>query len=644
MNYRPDIDGIRAIAVLAVILYHFGVAGFSGGFVGVDVFFVISGYLITRLIVGEVTGTGRFDFGNFYLRRARRLFPALFVVLACCFVASYFRFSPDEFRRFSGALVHAIASLSNFYFWSESGYFDADAVLKPLLHTWSLAVEEQFYLFWPAMIALSFRFGRKFGAPAIILAVSLLSFYGNHVFHNGQVGLIDRFLPSLAPRFQDGAATIFYLTPFRVFEFGIGAIVLWAPQTDARHNWLREILLVAGLVLVAVSVTTYSDAIVFPYYNALMPCLGTALLIYAGQARYAGWLLRNPVSVGIGLISYSAYLIHWPLWVFYSYGRLDAVTPLGKVALVVVTLVLAVLMYRFVETPFRRPRKDRPKLGPAAFGLTCTMAAFLLILPASNAWANGGWPGRIKAVSFADFQSLDKLMVETTEFAKAHFDLPTFDAGRNRVLVIGDSHSTDAANALGYELGSEFQVRRQWFHPICWRNLDPANPVADKKCPEEVNQLRNSSKLHSADFVVVSSLFGREGKDDAQLLIDFIRTERPNAKIIFLGQSVGFWKFHQYALSAVQEGETGDDLNAEAYRRFYKPSHEFDDEMRSKLVLDANTVFVSKVDAICEKERCMFVLPNNHLVVWDMSHWTMEGGRAIMARILEQNPGLFSQN
>lgn len=645
MHYRPDIDGIRAIAVLSVILYHFGVSGFGGGYVGVDVFFVISGYLITRLITREVTDTGGFRFGNFYLRRARRLFPALFVVLACCFVAAYIRFSPDDLRRFGGALLHAIASLSNFYFWSESGYFDADAVFKPLLHTWSLAVEEQFYMFWPALIALSLRFGGKRGAAGMIVTVSLLSILGNHVFHDGQSSLIDKYTPVLAPAFKDGAATIFYLTPFRMFEFGIGALLLWAPQIDARHNWLKEIVLVVGLMLVFVPVVTYTDTIVFPYYNALMPCIGTALLIYAGQARYTGWLLRNPISVGIGLISYSAYLIHWPLWVFYSYERLDPVTLATKVTLLAVTVVLAFLMYRFVETPLRRPCPGRPKLSPAAFGLACMIAAFLLILPASNAWANGGWPGRQKASSITDFQNLEQLRLDTIDYAQTHsVDLATFDAPNRRVLVIGDSHSTDVANALTYTIGDTYQIRRQWLHAVCWRNIDPANPPASPECIKEIRDLRNSVKLGMANYVVISNLFAREGKDDAQLLIDFIRQQKPSVKIIFLGQTVGFWKFHQYAIPAVQNGVTGDELNTEAYKRFYNVSKAIDEEMKAKLVLDANTVFVSKVDAICEGEKCMFVLPDHHLAVWDMSHWTLEGGRSFMARMLEQHPDLFERD
>ena len=162
MQYRPDIDGLRALAVFSVLFFHLGFTTFGGGYVGVDVFFVISGFLITQLIRAEVQRTESFRFSNFYMRRARRLAPALFFTFALCFAFAVVLFSPSDFERFSGALVHAVVSLSNFYFWTESGYFDTAATVKPLLHTWSLSVEEQFYLVWPATMVFLLLKARPF--------------------------------------------------------------------------------------------------------------------------------------------------------------------------------------------------------------------------------------------------------------------------------------------------------------------------------------------------------------------------------------------------------------------------------------------------------------------------------------------------
>jgi peptidoglycan/LPS O-acetylase OafA/YrhL len=370
-NYRPDIDGLRAIAVLSVVFYHAGFKVFSGGFVGVDVFFVISGFLITRLMVGELA-RGRFTFASFYVRRARRIFPAFFFTMVISFAAAFVLMPPEHMRKFAGSLIYAALSLANIYFYRESGYFDTEAVFKPLLHTWSLSVEEQFYLFWPLLLVLLSARKSKWDAPAVMTILGVISLIW-------------------AERSMTKQSAAFYFPQFRVVEFAVGAIMVWLADFTPPSKAVLEIVLLAGLALIAYPIFMFDTHTAFPGVHALVPCLGAALAIFAGRARFAGTLLNNPISVWLGLISYSLYLIHWPLIVFYKYYRIDELNLLEQCALVFAAVAAAALMYVFVETPFRRPAKP---VSPAAFGLVCAMCTLAIALPAADAWGNGGWRWR----------------------------------------------------------------------------------------------------------------------------------------------------------------------------------------------------------------------------------------------------------
>lgn len=427
-TYRKDIDGIRAIAVMSVLLFHAGFSSFPGGYVGVDIFFVISGFLITGLIKAQVEA-GSFRFGEFYARRVRRLFPALFVTVLLSFLLALLLFSAEHMERFAGEVIYAIGSLSNFYFWSESGYFDADAQFKPLLHTWSLSVEEQFYLFWPVMIVLFIRYLPGWRAVAMLALVGVLSFLGNLLVQDGDQELLEsgKFLVSA---FGDGGSTIYFLTPFRVFEFVIGGLLVWADRLRPSSNLAHELLLLLGLVLSIVPVFIYDEHLLFPSYYALMPCLGAALMIFSGQARYLGWVLRNPLSVRIGLISYSLYLVHWPIYVFYRsyvYGNLTMTEKFGIVA---ASFVLAIALYYLVEQRFRYQKREGNALTPVGFALAAALCSIAIMVPAATGWAKGGWPERAP-----------QFVVNRNEVRCNSDDVCVMQKGnKGVVLLVGDSH------------------------------------------------------------------------------------------------------------------------------------------------------------------------------------------------------------
>ncbi|MGL4395791.1 MAG: acyltransferase family protein, partial [Hyphomicrobium sp.] len=263
--YRPDIDGLRAFAVLAVVLFHVGLAPVSGGYIGVDVFFVISGYLITRLIVNEFAASGRIAFGAFYVRRLRRLFPAMLTTTIASLIAAFIMFSPEQLATFGASAIAAVFSVSNIYFWQQADYFDISAHSKPLLHTWSLSVEEQFYMVLPATLYLLMRsFGRA-GWPLAMLIIAIASL----IIAEVQI-----------PRDAEGA---FYLLPARICEFSVGSLLVWLEQRRFKLPPLgRELLLALGIALMTVPAFTYTPQTRFPGLSAMIVCLGAGLTIYAG--------------------------------------------------------------------------------------------------------------------------------------------------------------------------------------------------------------------------------------------------------------------------------------------------------------------------------------------------------------------------
>ena len=226
-EYRREIEGLRAIAVLCVVFYHLGFPAIKGGFIGVDVFFVISGFLITRMLTKQIEKSGRIDLFGFYVGRVRRLFPALFVTIVISFIAGFFIMGPSDFARFSGAAVHSLLWVSNFFFWAESGYFDATAATKPALHTWSLSVEEQFYLFWPFLLLFAYRFRSAAAATIIVAGIGALSLLGNYLMFLPAAETVQKLGNPLRHFLENPASSIFFLMPFRIFEFAIGAVCLW---------------------------------------------------------------------------------------------------------------------------------------------------------------------------------------------------------------------------------------------------------------------------------------------------------------------------------------------------------------------------------------------------------------------------------
>ena len=360
-KYRPDIDGLRAVAVLAVVLHHLSAPLVPGGYVGVDVFFVISGYLITSIISREIA-EGSFTFTGFYERRARRIFPALFAMMAVTLVAGYFLLLPSDMV---GTLRGALGTLffaSNVVFWRDmaAGYFAAtDAALNPLLHTWSLAVEEQFYVFFPILLLLCYRYARRY-IVWVLIAGAVVSLGG------------------AALLVKSKSVAVFFLSPFRAWELLAGALLAFNALPLLRSRTLRELAAAAGLTAILVACFIFDEKTTFPGLTALVPVLGAVAIIHAGASgsSFVGNLLQLRPIVYIGLISYSLYLWHWPLIVLIRYAM--GMEPLTSwiPALFLASLLLGSLSYHFVEQPFRRgTRFDRKFIFASSVAFASVLAS-----------------------------------------------------------------------------------------------------------------------------------------------------------------------------------------------------------------------------------------------------------------------------
>ena len=440
MNYRSEIDGLRAVAVLPVIAFHAGLPVFTGGFAGVDVFFVLSGYLITRVLL-EGLRQDRYCLLDFYTRRARRLLPALAVVVLACVPFAWVWMGPAAFDSFARSVLAVGLFAANILFWQEGGYFATAAEAKPLLHTWSLAVEEQYYLLFPPLLALLWRRARRH-LVAVLVGLALGSF---------ALAVI-----SVGPRPE----AAFYLAPTRAWELLAGSLAALLAQH--RPAPARDSLALLGLMMILAALLFYDAQTPFPSAWTLLPVAGTVLVIrYARAGTYAAALLSWRPLVGIGLISYSAYLWHQPLFAFARLRTLDAPPPLLMALLAGAALGLAWLTWRYVEQPCRRP-------GPApVLRLSGAVLAGFVALGLALPHLDRGLPaglGPAPQMARDDHACALHTQVSQDQIARCL----ALAEGRSKVVLIGDSHAMAVSAALRAALAQEDQVLISFAHVGCY--------------------------------------------------------------------------------------------------------------------------------------------------------------------------------
>jgi len=451
LSYRAEINGLRAIAVVSVILYHaqmvlFGRDWFEGGFIGVDIFFVISGYLITRIILSELESKGSFSFLNFYERRARRILPMLFVVVITAFTYGFFTLLPNEIRELSLSSLFSILFTSNFYFFDITTEYGAESsLLKPMLHTWSLGVEEQFYLVFPILSIVVFKYFRKYFLT-ILVGLSVISLI---------------FAQWMEVRNAD---LNFYLPFSRFWELAVGSMLAYRELNfkPSNEGFATKSLSIFGFCLVVYSILFFDANTPHPSFYTLLPIVGVALIIgFASRDDLVGKMLGSKPFVWIGLISYSAYLWHFPI---FSFTRIEqgSLSNYDKFSLIIITVVISVLGYFLIEKPFRR------KINSKHFFLFLSSVSAFLILCFSyvgyskgfeDIWLNYSSPQKVNSyLIIRDTQVKTPLVDEQCVFnvvKQPSFDLSerifSCRAQSEQVIyVLGDSHAINLLNMLGY--------------------------------------------------------------------------------------------------------------------------------------------------------------------------------------------------
>lgn len=448
LAYRAEIDGLRAIAVISVVFFHARITGFDGGYAGVDIFFVISGYLITSIIIAEKRA-GIFSIAGFYERRARRILPALFFVVFACVPFAWMWALPAQLKEFSESLIAVSFFVSNFFFWGKSGYFSISAELKPLLHTWSLAVEEQFYVLFPLFFLMIWKFSPR-TKVLILLAISFASLLFAQM--GGNISFNSPFIDASPVWFHPTTYGSFFMPFGRIWELLLGTLVaLYTPTPRTRTDWQAQTLSIVGAIGILVSFIFLERGTPYPSFYTLVPTVSTALiLLFAGPYTLIGRLLGWRLLVGIGLISYSAYLWHQPLFAFARLRTLDTINEMHMVALTGLSLVLGYLSYRFIEKPFReKSRFKRAQIFQMAVG-----ASVIAITLGAIGYLGDGFSQRLGE---KNYQAIVPPKTDLSDCNWEHplpgFPLITYcafgsDQAENIAAVWGDSH----ADALFSEL------------------------------------------------------------------------------------------------------------------------------------------------------------------------------------------------
>jgi peptidoglycan/LPS O-acetylase OafA/YrhL len=628
LNYRPDIDGLRGIAVLLVLVYHLGSSKCRGGFVGVDVFFVISGYLIGSIILSDISAS-TFSLLSFYERRVRRIAPALFVMLfvACLFVYKYFL--PAESTDFAKSLLAATLSTSNIFFLHQSGYFDGPAAMKPLLHTWSLAVEEQFYIFLP-LVLMAIRRYLAARQRALIIFVAALS-----------------FLVSAVGAFRSPDAT-FYLAHTRAWELLLGTLVTLDILPRMSSTLWRNAASFAGLALILTAGYAFDATTPFPGVAALMPCVGAALIIAAGRAgaSLVGRFLALPPLVFVGMISYSLYLWHWPMIVFQGSSGLFAkgVSPkLAKLVVMGISLLVATLSWKFVEQPFRGRRFKISRI--AVFRFAAVGAVVLLILGISIV-ATGGLPSRFpaEAVRVATFLETSDATTKRqyrvgTCFLTSKDEYESFnpsvclqqDSHRRNDLLIGDSHAAQ----LWYGLSVAFPDVNilQATASGCKPTLEQ-NPAADRRCLRLMDYMYSHYlPTHHIDTLLIAARWDRA---------DLQRLPRTIAAVKQRGiEVVLFGPIFQYdsalpRLLALSIKQNRPEIPADHRIAYYE---QLDADMSRLAATQLRVRYISYFKLLCQKGSCLEYAAAGIPLQSDYGHLT-GAGSILMAHRIRESGGL----
>ncbi|WP_106793787.1 acyltransferase family protein [Aquimarina sp. Aq78] len=652
LSYIDHIDVLRAIAVLLVILFHLDFNFVKGGFIGVDVFFVISGFLITRILKHEYEITNTVSFKNFYSRRARRLLPSLFLMLFVVFIMSFLIFAPADFIRLCKVMLMSSLAVSNFFFLGEAGYFDISASLKPLLHTWSLGIEEQFYLIWPISLLLILKIKDKISSRGVILFLLLSSLVITVlVNYYGEPKFLTTLFTENTDFYKDQNAFQFFLLPFRIFEFLIGASIVWMFPLKIKSNIVKEVVLIMGITLLLLPSIFFSKDTPFLSTLNIIPCIGVAILIVIGKTNLSRPLFENKWLKKIGNISYTWYLFHWPIIVFYKYIIERELDIIDQSFLFFVSLLVSLIVFKYYETPLRY-KSYRISIKKDASLVYLMIGCVLLIVIIRNDVINkNGWVWRVPDANIELAQKLKN----PDEFHKNNYggaDLPKIgflgkgSGNHTDFVLMGDSHarhysyglinninknngkSIVVSNVSGFVLpdferkGSEATQKKRVNYALELLNLNPnAVPIIshDWYFQMEVNKVLNDSLGVFEDInisekgyeMVINKIKKFHKLIGNRDMIIIGNVPKPFSKVP-IHKSLFKPKYLQY-FSPVKSFYRQDSisLKTNGYLKNYADENN-------------NIYFLDPVNVFCENEKCI-QFENGKIYYSDGSHLSKEG-------------------
>ena len=594
MKYRPEIDGLRALAVLPVILFHAGFEWFSGGFVGVDVFFVISGYLITTIIISEMS-EGKFSIVNFYERRARRILPALFFVMAACLPFALILMNPIEFREFAQSIFAVNIFASNFFFSIKSGYFDPAVEEKPLLHTWSLAVEEQFYMFFPIFLILIWPLGknRVFYAILILAAFSLL-------------------LSELGWRHKPNFS--FYFTLTRAWELLAGSFTAFLILRNGivKNNSLSFL----GLLLIVFSIFIYDKTTPFPSIYTLVPVAGVLLLIlHSNEETIVGKLLSMKVIVLVGLISYSAYLWHQPIFAFARIELEDKIFENSRSYLFGAIFLFSYLSWRFIEMPFRNKARFSKNdifkisiIGIFIFSTSSLAIHFMSYTSIGKLQMKHGF------IYNVDIEAIKKKALNYTAELSVE-NSSDFVTTKQKILILGDSIADDflAAIKISEKLIGKYEVRHLNYDDLCFDPNYKSNECNTWR--KNINEKKNL--LLESDLILF--VVGFHPSTNINSLLEIFGDYKKKIRLI------GSAHFDDpYAIFNTTELK-----KADAAKILSENKHLYTvaSNIRARGIAESNGLkFVNLYDFVCDDNYgCEAIDSSGNILIFDTAHRTPAG-------------------
>ena len=613
IKYRPDIDGLRAIAVIFVVLFHsqitvFGIQFFSGGYIGVDIFFVISGYLITSILLKELYLKKKINFNYFYQRRIRRLIPALLAVMIFSTLIASIYLPPSRFVEFSKSILYSLGFSSNFYFFfSELNYFEFEGLFLPFLHTWSLSVEEQFYILFPILLFIFFNYSKK-----NLFIFLIFSF------------LISFFLAEYGSRNLQNST--FYFLHSRMWELLAGSILAYLKLNISKRNTSNLVysyIPSIGLLMIFLSlILFYDEKIRHPSFFTLLPVIGTCLIIWFGQEKrdIVSKILSTKLFVGTGLISYSLYIWHFPIFSFAKISGLVSGNILFKILLIIFTVAISGLSYYFIEKKFRN--KDIQFKNLFLIVITTSIMIIFINLHIIN---NKGFPSRYdKSQSVNKNYNVDNFALAEKSIPKENRDKQEFSPSKIKILIIGDSHGDD-------------------FHNIFFSNKNLFSNYDFIKVQNNKFDLLTKSKIINSADIIIFSYRWSEGEFDFvfKKMVPYLKNK--NKKIVITSNTNEYKvKSKMYTLLDNEILFKKNTTNYFELKKLYYDNRVLNsnssiNKKLKKLSKKYNLVYLNKEDYLCDlvKKECDYITEEGHKIFYDYGHYTLDGAKYLGKKIFD---------